>query len=67
MTFRFVDLALVCEVSGDLPHARESARLALKTMLEAQGPDHPDIQRYAGLLKRLNKRIEEERREGHEN
>ncbi|KAF1951200.1 SET domain-containing protein [Byssothecium circinans] len=56
-----LDLALVCEQTGDLKHALEFAANALKVKRESQGADFPDYGKYKTVLRRINGKYKAQR------
>ena len=53
---------MACEAFDDIEHGKEAAKLALRTILQAQGPDHPIVPYYIGIVKAMKKRSDEQLR-----
>lgn len=55
---RFLDLALCCELKGDLRMAALTAAKAVKVKRDCQGEDFPDYEKFVGVLRRILKKRE---------
>ncbi|KAF1849229.1 SET domain-containing protein [Cucurbitaria berberidis CBS 394.84] len=53
----FLDLALVCEVSGDLKMAEVAAGKAVQVKKDCQGADFPDYKKYVEVLERVKVKL----------
>jgi hypothetical protein len=53
MSYRFLDIALVCEFHGDFKMAALTATKAVQTKKDCQGDDFPEFSRYAHVLQRI--------------
>jgi hypothetical protein len=54
---RFLDIALVCEIKGDLKMAEATAIKALEVKRDCQGVDFPNYNRYTDVLHRIESKI----------
>lgn len=52
--YRFLDMALVCELKGDIKMALVTASKAVQVKKDCQGTDFPEYAKYAAVLERLN-------------
>lgn len=52
-SIRFLDIALVCEMKGDLKMAEVAAIKAVEVKKDCQGADFPNYNRYADVLHRI--------------
>ncbi|CAO2652075.1 Nn.00g003580.m01.CDS01 [Neocucurbitaria sp. VM-36] len=53
----FLDIALICEVSGDLKMAEVAAAKAVQVKKDCQGADFPDHKKYEGVLARVKVKL----------
>ncbi|KAF2005660.1 SET domain-containing protein [Amniculicola lignicola CBS 123094] len=58
----YVDIALICERQGNLVIAKATAEKALRVKLDCHGPDFPDLKNYTGVVRRIKKKIEAEKK-----
>lgn len=54
---RFLDLALVCELKGDLKMAEVTAAKAVEVKQDCQGDDFPEFGKYEEVLKRIRVKL----------
>jgi hypothetical protein len=53
----YLDISLVCEVTGDRKMAVLAAGKAVQVKRECQGEDFPEYKRYEGVLKRMRGKL----------
>lgn len=54
---RFLDIALVCELRGDLGMAELTAGKAVEVKRDCQGVDFPNYSRYTDVLHRIKTKV----------
>jgi hypothetical protein len=54
---RFLDIAIVCEVKGDVVMAEKVAAKAVECKRNCQGTDFPNYGRYVEVLARLRAKM----------
>jgi hypothetical protein len=54
---RFLDIALVCEIRGDVDMAEVAAGKAVEVKRDCQGVDFPNYSRYADVLDRVKSKV----------
>jgi hypothetical protein len=59
--FRFLDIALVCELKGDVKMAELTAAKAAQVKLDCQGADFPEYARYAAVLQRIKMKLAQQK------
>lgn len=53
----FLDLALICEVNGDLKMAEVAAAKAVQVKRDCQGTDFPEYKKYEEVLVRIKVKL----------
>ncbi|KAF2175236.1 SET domain-containing protein, partial [Zopfia rhizophila CBS 207.26] len=56
----YLDIALICEVKGDLAFAKVAAQKALQVCIDSQGRDFLDVPKYESVVKRIKEKMDME-------
>lgn len=59
---RYLDIALVCEFTGDLEMALKAAAKACQVKKDCQGTDFPDFNNYSRVVQRVKAKLREQLR-----
>jgi hypothetical protein len=54
---RFLDMALVCELRGDVKMAALTAAKAVQVKKDCQGADFPEFRRYNDVFQRIKVKL----------
>jgi hypothetical protein len=61
-TYRFLDIALICENKGDFKMAAQAAAKACQVKRDCQGSDFPDYSKYVDVVYRVQMKLVQQQR-----